>query len=75
MGLVLSDDGWRIPDEVWAQMQPLLPERSALGSGLRRASSSSSGGVACSPTTLRQGSNGSGWRSAVRSGRRRSAAS
>jgi putative transposase len=27
MGLVLKDDGWRIPDEVWAQMEPLLPER------------------------------------------------
>jgi putative transposase len=27
MGLVVSDDGWRIPDEVWAQMEPLLPER------------------------------------------------
>jgi putative transposase len=27
MGLVVADDGWRIPDEVWAQMQPLLPER------------------------------------------------
>ncbi len=26
MGLVLKDDGWRIPDRVWAQMQPLLPE-------------------------------------------------
>ncbi|MBA3400599.1 MAG: IS5 family transposase [Actinobacteria bacterium] len=29
MGLVLKDDGWRIPDEVWAQMEPLLPERPA----------------------------------------------
>lgn len=27
MGLVVADDGWRIPDEVWAQMEPLLPER------------------------------------------------
>src|SRR5438067_432330 len=27
MGLVLEDDGWRIPDRVWAQMEPLLPER------------------------------------------------
>lgn len=27
MGLVLKDDGWRIPDEVWAQMEPLLPAR------------------------------------------------
>src|ERR671911_1027512 len=27
MGLVAKDDGWRIPDEVWAQMEPLLPER------------------------------------------------
>ena len=25
MGLVVADDGWRIPDEVWAQMEPLLP--------------------------------------------------
>ena len=29
MGLVVADDGWRIPDEVWAQMAPLLPERPA----------------------------------------------
>ena len=26
MGLVVEDDGWRIPDRVWAQMEPLLPE-------------------------------------------------
>ena len=25
MGLVTRDDGWRIPDELWRQMQPLLP--------------------------------------------------
>src|SRR5690349_25074811 len=29
MGLVVSDDGWRIPDEVWAEMEPLLPPRPA----------------------------------------------
>jgi transposase len=27
MGLVVSDDGWRIPDESWAEMVPLLPPR------------------------------------------------
>src|SRR6266542_3938811 len=26
MGLVVKDDGWRIPDKVWVQMEPLLPE-------------------------------------------------
>jgi putative transposase len=26
MGLVAADDGWRIPDRVWEQMVPLLPE-------------------------------------------------
>jgi transposase len=25
MGLVVKDDGWRIPERVWAQMEPLLP--------------------------------------------------
>ena len=25
MGLVTQDDGWRIPDALWAQMEPLLP--------------------------------------------------
>jgi putative transposase len=25
MGLVVADDGWRISDRVWAQMEPLLP--------------------------------------------------
>jgi len=27
MGLVAKDDGWRISDELWAQMEPLLPPR------------------------------------------------
>ena len=27
MGLVASDDGWRIPDETWERMRPLLPPR------------------------------------------------
>ena len=27
MGLLVKDDGWRVPDEVWAQMEPLLPSR------------------------------------------------
>lgn len=27
MGLVKSDDGWRLPDELWGQMEPLLPPR------------------------------------------------
>jgi putative transposase len=27
MGLVARDDGWRIPDETWEQMEPLLPPR------------------------------------------------
>jgi hypothetical protein len=26
MGLVVKDDGWRIPDLAWARMEPLLPE-------------------------------------------------
>ena len=30
MGLVVSDDGWRVPDEVWVEMEPLLPARPAL---------------------------------------------
>jgi len=25
MGLVTKDDGWRIPDALWKQMEPLLP--------------------------------------------------
>lgn len=29
MGLVVEDDGWRIPDQVWARMEPLLPGRPA----------------------------------------------
>ena len=27
MGLVDRDDGWRIPDWLWAKIEPLLPER------------------------------------------------
>ena len=29
MGLVVKDDGWRMPEEVWARMEPLLPPRPA----------------------------------------------
>jgi len=29
MGLVTKDDGWLIPDELWEQMEPLLPPRPA----------------------------------------------
>ena len=27
MGLIADDDGWRIPDELWDLMEPLLPPR------------------------------------------------
>lgn len=27
MGLIVKDDGWRIPDALWKQMEPLLPPR------------------------------------------------
>lgn len=27
MGLITEDDGWRIPDDLWARMEPLLPPR------------------------------------------------
>ena len=27
MGLVAKDDGWRMPDALWAQIKPLLPAR------------------------------------------------
>src|SRR5438128_8593110 len=27
MGLLKRDDGWRLPDEIWGQMEPLLPPR------------------------------------------------
>ena len=29
MGLVVRDDGWRIPDWLWGELEPLLPERPA----------------------------------------------
>lgn len=29
MGLVAKDDGWTIPDELWARIEPLLPHRPA----------------------------------------------
>ena len=29
MGLVLTNDGWRIPQELWARMEPLLPPHPA----------------------------------------------
>jgi len=27
MGMLMQDDGWRLPDEIWEQMAPLLPAR------------------------------------------------
>lgn len=27
IGMVKQDDGWRLPDKLWAQMAPLLPPR------------------------------------------------
>src|SRR5256712_10790718 len=27
MGLVLADDGWRVPDQVWREMEEVLPPR------------------------------------------------
>ena len=27
MGLVVKDDGWRVPDSLWEKMEPLLPPR------------------------------------------------
>jgi putative transposase len=27
MGVVKEDDGWRVPDELWTKVEPLLPPR------------------------------------------------
>ena len=27
MGLIVKDDGWRIPDKLWEKMEALLPPR------------------------------------------------
>ena len=37
MGLVAKDDGWRIPDWLWAQIEPLLPARPSHPLGCHRA--------------------------------------
>jgi putative transposase len=29
MGLVMKDDGWRVPDALWLRIEPLLPARPA----------------------------------------------
>lgn len=36
MGLVIKDDGWRIPDELWEQIVPLLPAPPAHPLGCHR---------------------------------------
>ena len=35
MGLVNRDDGWRIPDELWTEPEPLLPRRTRLAATAR----------------------------------------
>lgn len=37
MGLVCKDDGWRLPDELWAKMEPLLPPRKPHPLGCHRS--------------------------------------
>ena len=37
MGLVVRDDGWRIPDWLWERMEPLLPAPAASSVGLPSA--------------------------------------
>ena len=36
MGLVVKDDGWRIPDELWQDMERFLPPRKAHPLGCHR---------------------------------------
>jgi transposase len=36
MGLVSSDDGWRMPDWLWELVEPLLPSRPAHPLGCHR---------------------------------------
>lgn len=36
MGLLTRDDGWRLPDEVWERMVPLLPPRPSHPLGCHR---------------------------------------
>ena len=36
MGLVLSDDGWRLPDWLWERVEPLLPAPPAHPLGCHR---------------------------------------
>jgi transposase len=36
MGLVVEGDGWRIPDDLWAEMEPLLPPRPSHPLGCHR---------------------------------------
>ncbi len=36
MGLVTPDDGWRIPDELWEEIEPLLPPRPSHPRGCHR---------------------------------------
>ena len=37
MGMFRQDDGWRLPDALWEQMQPLLPPRKIHPLGCHRA--------------------------------------
>lgn len=36
MGLVTPDDGWRVPDELWEELEPLLPPRPRYPLGCHR---------------------------------------
>ena len=37
MGMIRRDDGWRIPDALWAQMEVLLPPRKPHPLGCHRS--------------------------------------
>ena len=36
MGLIAEDDGWRLSDKLWKQIEPLLPPRKAHPLGCHR---------------------------------------
>lgn len=45
MGVITKDDGWRVSDKLWKEVEALLPSRKAHPLGCQELSPGSAGGL------------------------------